>query len=327
MIPFAKQFARIDIPVLAITGYYAGGEAGTLYYFSQHQRYKPKADHTLLIGPYDDSRVQGGHSALLRDYPLDSVALIDLRELRYLWFDHVFKGAPSPALLQDRVNYEVMGANQWRHAPSLEAMANASLRLYLDPGADQHRLAQTGPATTAFLPQTIDLADRRDAKTALPPTNIVGKSPALSHGIAYLSEPLRQPLELNGLLKGSLDFKVNKMDLDLSIALYELLPNGNYVLLCNPYEFRASYAADRIHRHLLKAGERQQLTFTSERMSSRMIQAGSRLVLVLGIVKQPDREIDYGTGNDVSAESIKDAGSPIRILWYGASYIELPIRR
>jgi len=327
MIPFAKQFARIDIPVLAITGYYAGGEAGTLYYFSQHQRYKPKADHTLLIGPYDDSRVQGGRSALLRDYPLDSAALVDLRELRYQWFDHVLKGAPSPALLQDCVNYEVMGANQWRHAPSLEAMANASLRLYLDPGAGQHRLAQTGPAPTAFLPQTVDLADRRDANAALPPTNIVGKSPALSHGIAYQSDPLRQPLELNGLLKGSLDFKVNKMDLDLSVALYELQANGDYVLLCNPYEFRASYAADRIHRHLLKAGERLQLTFTSEHLSSSMIQAGSRLVLVLGIVKQPDREINYGAGDDVSAESIKDAGSPVKVQWYGGSYIELPVRR
>ncbi len=60
MIPDGKpEFARIDIPVLASTGYYAGDEAGALYYFMQHLQYKPGADHTLLIGPYEDATTQG----------------------------------------------------------------------------------------------------------------------------------------------------------------------------------------------------------------------------------------------------------------------------
>ena len=42
---------------------------------------------------------------------------VDLEELRYDWFDHVLKGKPRPALLADRVNYEVTGANVWKHAP------------------------------------------------------------------------------------------------------------------------------------------------------------------------------------------------------------------
>ena len=59
------------------------------------------------------------------------MAQIDLGELRYQWFDHIFKGAPKPALLQDKVNYEVMGANTWKHAPSLAAMSDQTLRFYL----------------------------------------------------------------------------------------------------------------------------------------------------------------------------------------------------
>ena len=68
--------------------------------------------------------------------------VIDLRELRYQWFDHILKGGARAALLKDRVNYEVMGANEWRHAPSLEAMAGGSLRFYLDASAsgERHRL-------------------------------------------------------------------------------------------------------------------------------------------------------------------------------------------
>jgi hypothetical protein len=118
------------------------------------------------------------------------------------------------------------------------------------------------------------------------------------------------------------------MDVDLNIILFERLAGGDYIRLFSPtYEFRASYARDRVHRHLLKAGERQELSFRSERMTSRQLQQGSRLVMVLGINKRPDREINYGTGNDVSEESIADGKIPVKIRWHNDSYIEIPIRR
>jgi hypothetical protein len=119
------------------------------------------------------------------------------------------------------------------------------------------------------------------------------------------------------------------MDVDLRISAYELLPNGDYVQLFEPYVFRASYAQDRIHRHLLKAGERQTVNFKLERLTSRRLQAGSRLVLVLGVNKRPDQEINYGSGEDVSEESLdnEDDKVPVKIRWYGDSYIDIPVRR
>jgi hypothetical protein len=135
-------------------------------------------------------------------------------------------------------------------------------------------------------------------------------------------------MELNGLFTARLDFTVNKMDLDLNIILYENTADGDYIRLFSPTnEARASYARDRAHRHLLKAGERQTLNLRAERMTSRRLQAGSRLVVILGIGKRPDRELNYGTGEDVSVESIDDAGAPIKIRWYGDSYVEVPVSR
>lgn len=158
-IPYQKQFAHIDIPILTMAGYYSAGEPGDLYYFTQHHRYNPHANHTLLIGPYDDGMLRFGASAGLRGYQVDSVALVDLRELRYQWFDHVFKDAAMPPLLSDRVNYEVMGANEWRHAPSVEAMADGSLRYYLEAAASgaNHRLSLRKKTTDAFVEQTLEL--------------------------------------------------------------------------------------------------------------------------------------------------------------------------
>ena len=62
-------------------------------------------------------------------------------------------------------------------------------------------------------------------------------------------------------------------------------------------------------------------------MTSRRLQAGSRLVMILGINKRPDREINYGTGNDVSEETIADGEVPLQVRWYSDSYIEIPVRR
>ena len=139
------------------------------------------------------------------------------------------------------------------------------------------------------------------------PRDLISKDLKTHNGVTFVSEPLAHRPSSAACSPARLDFAVNKMDMDLNIALYELLPSGDYLALFAPvYELRASYAHDRVHRHLLKAGERQQLTFKSERLTSRRLQAGSRLVMVLGINKRPDREINYGTGDDVSEESIAD---------------------
>ncbi len=266
---------------------------------------------------------------MLQDLQVDSAALVDLRELRYQWFDSVLKNGTMPAVLKDRVNYQVMGTNEWRHAPSLDAAATGSLKFFLDgAGAgDSHRLTQRKPARPAFTRQTVDFTDRKDVAWRAP-TDFISRSLAIRNGILFVSEPLAKATEFNGQFSGRLDFTVNKMDMDLYITLYELLPGGDYIRLFNPtYEFRASYVPDRVHRHLLRAGERQQLSFKSEQMTSRRLQAGSRLVMILGINKRPDREINYGTGNDVSEESIADAQAPLKIRWHNGSYVEIPIRR
>jgi len=328
-VPYREQFAQVNIPVLTMTGYFAASEPGDLYYFTQHHRYNPHADHMLLIGPYDDAMMQLGSSTSLHGYQVDSTAVVDFRELRYQWFDHVFRGAATPSLLTDSVNYQVMGANEWQHAASLDAMAGKSLRFYLDGVAAgaTHRLTQHKKTNDAFVQQMVSFVDRTDAAWT-PSTDFISRSLAPRHGTIYISEPLTKPTEFNGLFSGRLDFTVNKMDMDLSITLYELLAGGDYVRLFSPiYELRASFARDRSHRHLLKSGERQELAFKSERMTSRQLQPGSRLVMVLGINKRPDREINYGTGGDVSEEAIADGKVPLKIRWYSDSFIDIPVRK
>lgn len=344
-IPYRVEFARIDIPVLTTTGYYDSGQRGALYYFTQHYQYDPAADHYLVVGPYDHVRAQrgtisptGNPMRVLRGYELDPVAQIEILKLRYQWFDYVFKGGPKPALLQDKVNYEVMGANLWRHAPSLAAMAGRRLRFHLsaERAGNAYWLRKEKPADAGVVPLTVDLADRSDVDRLTSPGGpidqalddwaIVEKAPRIGHSLEFIGDPLTEPTEISGLFSGHLDFITNKRDFDFSVTLFERTAEGEYFQLSYHWA-RASYAEDRSRRRLLAPGRREHLDFQSGRLTSRQLRPGSRLVIVLGILKQPGEQINYGTGKDVSDETLADAGEPLRIEWSTGSFIDVPVRR
>jgi putative CocE/NonD family hydrolase len=336
MIPYKQEFARINIPVLTTTGYYDPGQRGALYYFTQHYKYNPRAEHYLVIGPYDHILGQRGTVGTLGNirnvvmgYEMDPVAQIDLGELRYQWFDYIFKRGPKPALLKDKVNYQVMGANEWKHAPTLAAMGRRTLRFHLSAvrDGDAYRLTEQKPASDAFITQTINFADRTDVDRISPSSgDIIDKKLDTWNSIAFVSDPLLKPTELSGLFNGQLDFITNKKDFDFQISLYELTPKGEYFQL-SYYWSRASYVPDLSQRHLLTPGLRQTLDFQSRRLTSRKFQPGSRLVLLLSGIKQQEFQINYGTGKDVSDETIADAREPLKIQWFGDSFIDIPVAR
>ena len=62
-------------------------------------------------------------------------------------------------------------------------------------------------------------------------------------------------------------------------------------------------------------------------LTSRNFQPGSRRVVVLSLLRQPDVQINYGTGKDVSDETIADAREPLRVEWFTDCFIDVPARR
>ena len=330
-IPYRAEFKSINIPVLTTTGYYDGGELGALYYLQRHYEFRPDAEHYLVIGPYDHVTGQRGTISLLGDpvgqldgYALDDAAQIDIGELRYAWFDYVFKGAPKPAILANRINFEVTGANRWRHVRSLSDMGLARERFYLSPSARGGRHPLSTHAQRGGFLQTLDLADRSDADRISPAPHVLNAQLDVWNGVAYESDRFSRPKEISGLFSGRLVFVTNKKDFDFNISVFEEMPDGHYLSLTY-YEARASYAAEREHRRLLKPGRPQVLTFRAGRLMSRVFPPGSKLVVVVTLIKSPTEEINYGTGRDVADESIADAKVPLRVRWLGSSFIDIPV--
>lgn len=321
MVPTAEEYARLDIPVLTTTGYYDGSQIGALRYFQLHKKNNPKAEHYLVIGPYDHWGGQRQAAKNLMGYEIDPVAEINMGELAYDWLDHILKGGPKPALLRDRVNFQVMGSNRWRHAPDLQRINNDTLTFYLD----QDGLSLQRPRKKAHREQIVDFAERGDQNNFYTP-EIVFDTLDASQGLTYVSKPFSQDFSINGSFTGALFATIDKKDMDLSLALYEVMPDGRHFFLTR-YLGRASYARDNTQRRLLRPGRRERIPLGSTRFVSKRIAKGSRLKILLNINKHPFEIINYGSGKPVVQETMDDAKGPLHIQWHNRSHIQVPITR
>ncbi|ESP91148.1 MULTISPECIES: CocE/NonD family hydrolase [Pseudoalteromonas] len=328
-IPYKQDFAKVNIPVFSIAGYFDDGQRASINYMNDHYKYNPQAQHYLLIGPYDHFGAQRAtKKAILRDYTIDPIAHFDTLEITYQWMDHIFRGANKPALLKDRVNYQVMGSNKWKHAPSLKKVSNEELTLYLSEVKEGNKyvLSQKKPSKPAYLTQRVDYADRTTINNDYYPYPIVDKKPEMTTGYVFMSEPFEQPIEVSGTFFGKIDATINKRDMDFGVTLYEVMPDGRLFHL-SYYLGRASYAKDMTKRILLESGKVETLPFTRTGMTSRMLSRGSRLLVTLDINKNAYAQINYGTGKNVSDENISDAKEPLKVYWHNSSYIKVPIVR
>jgi putative CocE/NonD family hydrolase len=323
MVPYKKDFKNINIPVLSITGYYDDGQVSALEYLREHYKYNPVAEHYLIIGPYDHFGAQRGGSVDLRGYKVDSVALINTRQITFQWLDYILKSGKKPELLKDKINFELMGANTWKHAASLEKMEPRKVRFYLDsiPGGSPI-LSQKRPLKPDFIFQKVDLGERKSSNNDYYPDPIIKKEIDRSNGLFFMTRPFEKVVSVSGALQGELKAVINKKDMDVGLVLYEVTPDGSYFQL-SYYLGRASYAQDMNRRNLLTAGKLETIPFYRSRLFSKQLQKGSRLLLVLNIDKNPFAQINYGTGKDVSFETVKDAGNPLEIRWSTESFIEL----
>lgn len=327
MVPYKKEFSKINIPVLTITGYYDSDQLGALYYFKEHYKYNWNADHFLIIGPYDHAGAQGNIKKQLRGYTIDKTANIDLNKICIEWFDYVLKGKERPAFIKDKINYLVMGTDLWKSTNNIDDFDKNKLKFYLENANNTLNLATSKDRKTNFSSLKVDFKDRTDADELLAlKYDVIEKSLYNKNNLIFSTDAFDNAFEFSGNFAGKLIFTINKKDVDFYAYLYELMPNGKYFLL-STYLGRASYSENSERRKLITPHKKTALSIYNNEFVSKKIGKGSKLVLVVGVNKNPLWQINYGTGKDVSEETIADAKEPLEIKWYNDSYIEIPVTK
>lgn len=322
MIPYKKDFSKINIPILTITGYFDADQLGALYYLRNHYKYNTNADHYLIIGPYDHSGAQGYIKNELKGYTIDSVANIDFNRIWIEWFDYILKDGKKPSFLKNKINYQVMGTNQWKNVNSVENFSKNKLKFYLE---NNGLLSDEKISNKSFSLLKVDFKDRSDVDELLDLKNeIVENKIYTKNSLIFTTNTFDKSFEFSGNFSGKFKFSINKKDVDVFVYLYELMPNGKYFLL-STYLERASYNKNNEKRNLLTPNRKETISISNNKFISKKIEKGSKLVAIVGVVKTPYYQINYGTGKDVSDEIILDAKEPLEIKFYNDSYIDVPI--
>jgi putative CocE/NonD family hydrolase len=326
MIPTSKEFANIHIPILSTTGYYDGAQSGNMQYIRLYHKYNKNPNLYFVIGPYDHFGGQRRASTYLYGYHIDTVANISMRELAFQWFDYIFKGKNKPEILKDKINFEVMGANEWKHVSTLEQINNDTLTFYLSnipAEKNNYLLSAQKPGKPASLEQLVDLKDRITQNNYYTPL-VINDSIDKSYGLMFISDVFTTPITINGAFHGQLNAWINKKDFDFSLAFFELMTDGKYFNL-GSYVGRASYAKNNRKRQLLSPNRKETIPFGNSHLVIKKINEGSRLVIILNVNKHPFEEINYGTGKNVHDETIKNADEPLLVKWFTDSFIKVPV--
>ncbi|KAF2327843.1 CocE/NonD family hydrolase [Flavobacterium ginsenosidimutans] len=330
MTPQKEAFANINIPILSTTGYYDDDQLGAMYYYNQYQKYNKSDNYYLIIGPYDHGGSQGTPRKELGGYTIDEAANIPINAIIFEWFDHILKGAKRPEILKDKVNFEIMGKNEWKSVSSLDKMHNENLTFYLSNNNSKYSLQKTAPKKAIAINQTVDLTDRSEIN--IYNDDYVNGFPKVidsifkpeKHLLVFESDPLENSTIISGSLKTSLKISTNKKDIDVEIQLYEKTAKDQYFALTNNLQ-RASFAKDRTKRQLLTPNKIETIDIEQTFIISKELEKGSSIVIVLGVNKNPNWEVNYGSGKNVSDETIADAKEPLQIKWYSDSTITIPI--
>jgi hypothetical protein len=344
MVPTREQYAKLDLPILTITGHYDADQGGALTYYRNHMREASAAAkdrHYLIIGPWDHPGTRTPQREVL-GLTFGEASVLDLNDLHKQWYDWTMKAGAKPAFLKKRVAYYVpgAGAEEWKYADTLEEIGAQKRTLYLTSDHGQANdifhsgaLADSKPAalqTDRWDYDPLDIRPGEDLERESSETPLIDQFDVFNlygNGVVYHSEPFTEATEVSGQVKLNLWIALDVPDTDFQVTLYEILPDGKSVYLTRD-SLRARYRDSLEREELVPNGEIVRYSFTAFPWFSRKVAKGSRLRLVVTCPNSPQIEKNYNSGGVVADETAKDARTAHVVLYHDTEHpsaLEIPI--
>lgn len=348
MTPTREEYAKLDLPVLTITGYFDGDQIGAMTYYRRHLAAAPPAArdrHYLILGPWDHPGTRTPVPSI-GGLTFGAASVLDMNQLHREWYDWTIKSGPKPAFLKKRVAYWVMGAGpsdgEWKYADNLDAISDSTQTLYLDAADGGNDVLHSGKITTGRAPAgrkpgqwTYDPLDVRGyaIETKAPPADYYKmQAPVFNlfgNGLVYHTEPFAEATEISGYPKLTAYIEMDVPDTDFEVTLYEVLPDGSAIYLADD-ALRARYRESGSVAKLVTPGEVTRYRFEQFTFFSRVIGKGSRLRLVIRSINSLVWEKNYNSGGVVNRETGRDARTARVRLHNDSRYpsaLELPVVR
>lgn len=327
-----ESYAKLDLPILTLTGSYDFDQPGALHHYREHLRHAtPDAAsrHYLVLGPWDHA----GTLAPKRDVgglQLGPEALVDILGLHAQWYAWIMLSGAKPPFLKKNVAYYVMGAEMWRYADTLEAVTSRTMTLFLHSAENPvgiftsgSLLSKRSPGSShdqfKYDPRDIALAE---LECTVDPENLVDQRMLLAstgRHLVYHSGPFKGSLEVSGFFRLSIWLSIDQPDTDFRAAVYEIGVDGSSILLSDDV-LRARYRESLREAKLVQTTGSLRYDFKRFRFVSRRLAPGGRIRLVFGPINSIYSQKNYNTGGVVAAESMQDARAVTVTVFHDAAH-------
>ena len=333
MVPTAAQFQKIALPILTITGQYDGDELGALTFYRDHMANalpEARAKHFLVIGPWDHAGTRTPTDEV-GGVKFGAAAIVDLNDLHRQWYDWTMRNGGKPDFLKNQVAYYLIaagnsGANgEWKYADDFATLIANPKTFYLEADVglgnsvfrsgffhESHPKEPEGMIVPGkFVYDPLDTSRGENVEGVEPSEKTAGidQKYALSignDGLVYHGEPLRDETALVGCPAVSLWVSIDTPDVDLSVDLYEIQPDGTSIALWSDLR-RLRYRESLREAKLVKPGEIVKCEFNPGLFIARKLMKGSRLRLVVSSPNSIFWQKNYCSGGVVADETARDA--------------------
>lgn len=316
--PKPEDYAKMDIPILTVTGFFDDDQPGALHYYRRLDEHAPPTTanrHFLVIGPWDHFGAQRPTKEI-EGLSIPAKAVLDVNKFHADWYDWVLDRGAKPEFFHDRVAYFMMGADQWRYAKTLDAASSGKdLTLYLSasegtpkdvfhsgdllekqPGAQPPAIILSDPHELPEL-EVANYAASEDLKSQFRDFQ--------KRAIVFHSTPFPQDVEIAGQMKLKLMVQADTPDFDLWAQVLIVLPDGSTIRLGEDIR-RARFRNSQFKEELLKPDQVVEIPFEFSWTAWR-IPKGSRLRLTVAPLNSPSFQKNYNTGGKAGYEKIDDA--------------------
>ncbi|MFP4589604.1 MAG: CocE/NonD family hydrolase [Candidatus Acetothermia bacterium] len=311
-----EDFSRIDLPVLHITGWYDGDQAGATYFYQGMKESSPaREDQYLISGPWDHSGTRIPRPELGGvDFTEDS--LLNLKKIHKLWFDAQLKNREeSWQELRDFYRGKnsttfVMGRNEWERRnkwpPEVERepwyfRSDGNANTLRGDGELRQKPSPGGVDKYIYDPENPVISDvdfnfysSSHVESSLDQRFIERRDDVL----VYTSEILQKEVHIAGRPEIFLYASSDQVDTDWIVFISDVYPNGRSIKITEGY-LRARYRESLEEQKLLEPGRVYEFSFEMNYEVNNSFLPGHRIRVSVTSSYFPRLSRNPNTGADI----------------------------
>lgn len=255
-----EDFRRIaHLPVMTVTGWFDGDQAGSLYYWEGIERHFPETSNSfLIIGPWEHKACYLGGSNKKGLMHFGEEATIDILAERVRFFDHYLQKGSDSRQMPDRVRLFVTGINEWRSYCEYPPRCTLAA-FYLHSGGNANTRQGDGLLNLdkpTLEPVDCFVFDPADPVVYQEYGEDVSETELRPDILVYSSAILDRSLEIIGQLNLVLYAASDALDTDFAVRIIDVHPDGTAVNLSHSRGvIRARYRNSFLDEELLQVGK------------------------------------------------------------------------